>query len=161
MSEIVEAEVHQSGPIASILPRRAPRLPRLVIAATLGDYRGLETQTGGLRSCSFHKLWITLPLVKPTAFLATLVILISVSIVATPPQATRFELFAMDLTCSCVRTAKETKTVIASETESGKSIYQVFKPTGGGPELFRASIGLIFDTERVKLWNYGVVDERD
>jgi hypothetical protein len=76
-------------------------------------------------------------------------------------ETARFALFVPDMTCSCIRTTKQTKTIIASETESGKFIYQVFKSVDAGQEMFRASIGLIVDAERVKFWNYGIVDEQD
>jgi hypothetical protein len=107
------------------------------------------------------QLRIKLLLVKATGFLATLLVLTSVYSVAMTPQSRRFTLYVPDMTCACIRTTKQAKTIIASETESGKSIYQIFKSMNGGQEVFRVWIGLIIDTERVKFWNYGVVDEQD
>jgi hypothetical protein len=61
-----------------------------------------------------------------------------------------------------VFTKKETPTVTSSETTSGQTISQVFySKTGQRRELFRADIGFVINSERVKLWNYGIVSEGD
>ena len=72
-------------------------------------------------------------LVKATCLLATALVLISVSEVATPSASVQFALYVADMTCACVRTTKQTKTIIASETESGKSIIRtlVLERSGG------------------------------
>jgi hypothetical protein len=99
--------------------------------------------------------------VKAIRFLATMLVVIAVSEIPMWSETARFALFVPDMTCSCIRTTKQTKTIIASEMESGEFIYQVFKSVDAGQEMFRASIGLIVDAERVKFWNYGIVDGQD
>ena len=75
-------------------------------------------------------------------------------------------LYRIDPSCVCIKTSKQTKTVIATETRVGKVshqvVYQVFwSRTTPRSELFRVIIGSYFNGELVQLWNYGIANEGD
>ena len=83
-----------------------------------------------------ERITVRLLLVKAIGFLASMLVVISVSEIPMWSESARFALYVPDMTCSCIRTTKQTKTVIASETQSGKSVYQVFKSVDAGQEMF-------------------------
>lgn len=75
-------------------------------------------------------------------------------------------LYPMDKSCVCIKTKKETKTIVATVARVGKSshqvVYQVFwSRTLPRRELFRVEIGSYSKGEGAELWNYGIAKEGD
>lgn len=79
-----------------------------------------------------------------------------------PQSGAQFPLYQTDKACACIRTKKNTATISATETRTGRSIYQVFWLRGTPRrEQFRVKVGSYVNEGLVKLWNYGVVKEAD
>ena len=93
--------------------------------------------------------------------MAILVVGIGSIHVAQSPLTTQFPLFVVDKTCVCVKTRKQTPSINSSETQSDRTLEQVFRSTDGR-ELFRLIVGTVtsFGSEKLLIVTNASVSSR-
>lgn len=71
------------------------------------------------------------------------------------------DILPSDAACVCIKTRSETASLSAREVRSRNEIWQAFFDKKTTREVFRVEIGRRLDGGDLKLWNYGLVVERD
>jgi len=98
---------------------------------------------------------------RPPRLIACLSMALAACIPSVAQSLPRFNVFPNDATCHCIRTHRETNSVLATETLFGHSILQVFHDKDTGRELFRVPVGWTERGQQDKWWNYGIAAEMD